>query len=372
MSTRVTSVPFLDLARQHAGLQPELSDAIGAVIDASAFILGPDVAAFEREWAEFCEADFAVGVNSGTAAIELSLECLGIGPGDEVIAPANTFVATVFPVMRSGATPVLVDCDPATALVDLDAVEAAMTPRTKAILPVHLYGQPADLGPLLELADRHGVHVVEDACQSHGARYGDRRVGTFGATGCFSFYPGKNLGALGDGGAIVTNDGDLAERLRHARDLGQRQKYDHVAAGRNERLDTIQAAALRVKLAHLDDWNEQRRRAADYYRELLADTELILPEIASGREPVWHLYVVRHDDRDGLRAALDEAGVQTGLHYPRPVHLQDACAGLGYGPGSFPAAEDWSTRGLSLPMFPELERDEQEAVAAAIRRALDR
>ena len=279
-------IPFVGLDRQHAELRPELLEALASVLDGGSFILGDDVEAFEREWAEYCEARFAVGVASGTAAIHLTLEALGIGPGDEVIAPANTFVATVLPVLQLGARPVLVDCDPVTAMIDLDAVAEAVTPRTKAVLPVHLYGQPADLAPLLELADKHGFDVVEDACQAHGARYHGRRVGGIGRAACFSFYPSKNLGTIGDGGAIVTNDERLAAALREKRDLGQRRKYEHVVAGYNERLDTLHAAVLRVKLPHLDRWNAARAALADVYGRCLEDVELQLPALAPEREHV--------------------------------------------------------------------------------------
>ena len=363
-------IPFVGLDRQHAELRPELLEALASVLDGGSFILGDDVEAFECEWAEYCEARFAVGVASGTAAIHLTLEALGIGPGDEVIAPANTFVATVLPVLQLGARPVLVDCDPVTAMIDLDAVAEAVTPRTKAVLPVHLYGQPADLAPLLELADKHGFDVVEDACQAHGARYRGRRVGGIGRAACFSFYPSKNLGTIGDGGAIVTNDERLAAALREKRDLGQRRKYEHVVAGYNERLDTLHAAVLRVKLPHLDRWNAARAALADVYGRCLEDVELQLPALAPEREHVWHLYVVRTRERDRARAALAEAGIATGLHYPVPVHLQPAFRSLGYAEGSFPAAEAWSREGLSLPMFPELHGDEAVRVAGELTRAL--
>lgn len=361
-----TTIPFVDLARQHAGIREEMDEAITHVIDSGAFILGPDVERFESEWAEFCEADHAIGVASGTAAIHLLLEAAGVGPGDEVIVPANTFVASALPVMHRGARPVLVDCDPVSATLDLEAVSAAVTPRTRAVIAVHLYGQAADMDPLLRLAERHGFEVFEDACQAHGARYRGRRVGALGTAGCFSFYPSKNLGALGDGGAIVTNDGELADRLRKIRDLGQARKYEHVMLGHNERLDTLHAAVLRVKLRHLEGWNESRRQRARSYAARLADSEVVLPEELEGREHVWHLYVIRTADRDRVRASLDADGVQTGLHYPIPVHLQGAFSSLGYEEGAFPVAEQWSRGGLSLPMFAELEESEVAAVARVL------
>lgn len=365
-SVRSTQVPFVDLGRQHAEVRDEMDAAIARVIETSSLILGPDVAAFEEEFAAFCEAEHAIGVGSGTAAIQLVLEALGIGAGDEVIVPANTFIASVLPVAHLGARPVLVDCDPVTALIDVDAVARAVTPSTRAVIPVHLYGQPADMSALLELGEQHGFDVIEDACQAHGARYRGKRVGSLGRAGCFSFYPSKNLGALGDGGSIVTNDSDLADHLAKLRDLGQGRKYEHVVPGHNERLDTLQAAVLRVKLPHLDRWNEARRAHAAEYAERLADTNVAVPEVAGDREHVWHLYVIRSFERDRLREVLDAEGIQTGLHYPVPVHLQAAFASLGHGQGSFPVAEAWSREGLSLPMFAELESAEIDAVARAL------
>ena len=365
-SIRATTIPFVDLARQHAQIRDEIDAAVAQVIDDSAFILGPDVELFEAEWADFCEAEHAIGVASGTSAIHLVLEALGVGAGDEVIVPANTFIASVLPVVHRGATPVLVDCDPITATIDIDAVAQAVTPRTRAVIAVHLYGQPADMDPLLELGVRHGFDVLEDACQAHGARYRGRRVGALGRAGCFSFYPSKNLGALGDGGAVVTNDGELADRLRKLRDLGQARKYEHVLPGHNERLDTLHAAVLRVKLRYLDEWNEARRQHARDYADRLRDTGVLLPEAADEREHVWHLYVVRSPDRERIRESLENEGIQTGLHYPVPVHLQGAIAPLGYDVGAFPIAEQWSREGLSLPMFAELELSEVAAVARAL------
>jgi dTDP-4-amino-4,6-dideoxygalactose transaminase len=361
----VTTIPFVDLARQHAQIREEIDTAIAQVVGDGAFILGPDVQLFETEWAEFCEAKHAIGVASGTAAIQLTLEALGVGAGDEVIVPANTFVATVLPVVHLGATPVLVDCDPITATIDVDAVAQAVTPRTRAVIAVHLYGQSAEMDPLLELGEHHGFDVLEDACQAHGARYRGRRVGALGRAGCFSFYPSKNLGALGDGGAVVTNDPELADRLRKLRDLGQARKYEHVLQGHNERLDTLQAAVLRVKLRRLQEWNEARQRHAKDYAARLAGTGVLVPEAVDGREHVWHLYVVRSSDRERIRGSLEAEGIQTGLHYPVPVHLQEVFAPLGHGVGAFPVAEQWSREGLSLPMFAELRPAEIEAVARA-------
>jgi dTDP-4-amino-4,6-dideoxygalactose transaminase len=360
------AVPFVDLARIHEPLRSEIDAALAAVVDSGAFILGPDVAEFERDWADYCGVEHAVGVSSGTAAIELALDALGVGPGDEVIAPALTFLATVLPALHLGAKPVLVDCDPETATIDPSAVERALGERTKAIMAVHLYGQPADMDALRRIADEAGVALIEDAAQAHGARYGDRRAGSLGHVACFSFYPSKNLGALGDGGAVVTDDEAIADHVRRARDLGQVRKYEHVVAGRNERLDTLQAAVLRVKLPQLDDWNESRRAAAAGYARLLGDFALELPVEANGREHVWHLYVVRADERDRLRDALAAAGIATGLHYPLPLHLEPILAGLGHRRGDFPVAEDWSFRGFSLPMFGGIEEREVASVAEAL------
>ncbi len=365
-----TAIPFVDLARVHEPIREELDAALAAVIDPGAFILGPDVAAFEREWADFCGVAHAVGVGSGTAAIALVLEALGVGPGDEVIVPALTFIATVLPVLHLGAKPVLVDCEPGTATIDPSAVQAALSERTKAVIAVHLYGQPADMNALGALAEAAGVALIEDAAQAHGARFAGRRAGSLGRAACFSFYPSKNLGALGDGGAVVTDDSAIAEHVRRARDLGQVRKYEHVLAGYNERLDTLQAAALRVKLRHLDGWNESRRAAAAAYGQLLAEADLDLPEEAKGREHVWHLYVVRSDERDRVREALERAGIATGLHYPLPLHLEPVLASLGHRRGDFPAAEDWTSRGLSLPMFAGMKETEVAAVADAVARAI--
>jgi dTDP-4-amino-4,6-dideoxygalactose transaminase len=349
-------------------MRAEIQAALAGTVDSGAFILGPDVAEFEREWAAYCGAEHAVGVASGTAAIGLVLEALGVGPGDEVVAPALTFIATVLPALHLGAKPVLVDCDPATATIDPAAVRGALSERTKAIVAVHLYGQPAELDALQEIADEAGVALIEDAAQAHGARYRGRRTGSFGRAACFSFYPSKNLGALGDGGAVVTNDPAIDEHVRRACDLGQKRKYEHVLAGHNERLDTLQAAVLRTKLRYLDEWNESRRAAAEGYARALAELDLELPIEAQEREHVWHLYVIRSDERDRLRASLGEAGIATGLHYPLPLHLEPVLADLGHRRGDFPVAEDWSFRGLSLPMFAGIEDAEVTAVAEALAR----
>jgi dTDP-4-amino-4,6-dideoxygalactose transaminase len=314
------------------------------------------VAAFEREWASYCSVAHAVGVSSGTAALELAYEAVGVGPGDEVIAPANTFIATVLPLFKLGAAPVLVDCDEY-GQIDPAKAAAAVTERTKAVVGVDLYGHPCDADALQAVCDEHGLVLVEDAAQAHGAEYRGRRCGSLGRIAAFSFYPGKNLGAYGDAGAVVTDDEELADRIRVLRDLGQRRKYEHVALGGNERLDSVHAAVLRVKLRHLDDWNAARRRHAETYSTRL-DGAVVTPEVAPWADPVWHLYVIRADNRDELRAALDEAGIATAMHYPLPLHLQPALARLGHAEGDFPAAEEWARTLLSLPMFAELEDEE--------------
>ncbi len=366
-ATDKTTVPFVDLERIHLPLRSEIDAAIAGVVDSSAFIQGPEVGAFEREWAAYCGAEHGVGVASGTCAIGLALEALEIGPGDEVIVPALTFIASVLPVLRLGATPVFVDSDHATATIDPAAANAAVTSRTKAIIAVHLYGQPADMDALQAIADPAGIALLEDAAQAHGARYRGRRTGTFGRAACFSFYPSKNLGAFGDAGAVVTNDAELADRVRLLRDLGQARKYEHVLLGHNERLDTLQAAVLRCKLEHLDRWNESRRAAAELYAEALSGLNVELPVVADDREHVWHLYVIRRADRDDLRSALAERRVATGVHYPLPLHLEPSLAFLSHRRGDFPVAEDWASRGLSLPMFADIEASEIARVAAALR-----
>jgi dTDP-4-amino-4,6-dideoxygalactose transaminase len=362
-------IQFVDLARQYQNLKPEMDAAILQAVGRGDYILGEDTREFEKEFAAFNQAPFCVGVGDGTDALHLALLALGIGRGDEVIVPANTFIASPLAISMSGATPVLVDCDPEFHQIDPRAVERSLTPRTKAIMPVHLYGHPADLDPLLQIARDRKLAIVEDAAQAHGATYRGRPCGTIGDIGCFSFYPGKNLGAYGDGGAVVTSNPALAEKVSLLRNYGQKVKYVHTLKGFNSRLDTVQAAVLRVKLKRLAGWNEQRRRAAARYGELLAGTKLGLPRVAPGASPVWHLYVVQTADRARLQRALDAAGVAHGIHYPVPVHLQPAYQELGLGAGSFPVAEALASRIISLPMFPEIRDDELERVAAACKSA---
>jgi dTDP-4-amino-4,6-dideoxygalactose transaminase len=362
------TIPLVDLKRQYASIKEEIDTAVLDAVGSTQYILGEEVKLFEEEWAEYCSVRHCVGVASGTAAIELALQALEVEPGDEVVAPANTFIASILPVVRLGATPVLVDCDPVTAQIDVGQVAAAVTERTKAVVGVDLYGHPCDADPLQSVCDEHGLTLVEDACQAHGARYRGRRCGSLGRIAAFSFYPGKNLGAYGDAGAVTTDDDDLAERIRLLRDLGQRQKYEHVVIGANERLDTLQAAVLRVKLRHLDRWNDLRRAHAAAYEELLAGV-VEAPTTAEWAEHVWHLYVIRTPNRDGLRDALAAEQVWAGMHYPLPLHLQPALRSLGYAEGAFPATEAWARTLLSLPLFPELEADEIETVASLVRSA---
>jgi dTDP-4-amino-4,6-dideoxygalactose transaminase len=361
----VTRINFVDLGRQYESLRAEVEPAVLSALASCQYILGEEVATFEREWAAYCGVEHAVGVSSGTAALQLAYEVVGVGSGDEVIAPANTFIASVLPLFRLGAKPVLVDCD-AYGQIDVAQAEAAIGPRTKAIVGVHLFGHPCDAAALASLCDERGIAFVEDAAQAHGAELDGRRCGTFGRVAAFSFYPGKNLGAYGDAGAVVTDDPELAERLRVLRDLGQARKYEHVVLGGNERLDTVQAAVLRVKLRHLDGWNALRRDHASAYGRLFAGA-VDVPRVADGADPVWHLYVIHAENRDELRAALDAADVATGLHYPTPLHLQPALARLGHAEGDFPESERRARTLLSLPMFPELRRDEVERVAAVVR-----
>ena len=363
-------VPFIDLRAQYRAIRAEVDEAIRRVLESSAFILGREVEAFERAFAEYVGARECVGVSNGTAAIQLALAACGVRPGDEVIVPANTFFATAEAVSTAGATPVFVDCDPATCNIDAGKIEAAVTERTRAVIPVHLYGQPADLDAVFEVARRHDLIVVEDAAQAHGARYKGRRVGALGRAGCFSFYPGKNLGAYGEGGAVVTDDPEVARRVRMLRDHGSERKYRHELVGYNFRLEGIQGAVLGVKLKYLDGWNELRRAHAARYRELLAPLEdagaLALPREAPYAEHVYHLFVVQTEARDALQRYLSSAGVQTGIHYPVPVHLQPAYAPLGHKEGDFPRAEAQARRVLSLPMFAELTGWQLKYVADAV------
>jgi dTDP-4-amino-4,6-dideoxygalactose transaminase len=366
-------VPFLDVVGQDSSLRGEILRRFSEVCADGRFVLGPAVEEFERAFAAYCEAEECVCVNSGTSALHLALRGLGVGPGDEVITTPLTFVATAWAITYVGATPVFVDVGPASRTLDPTLLEAAITPRTRAILPVHLYGQPADMGPILHIARGRSIPVVEDACQAHGARYRGRRVGALGAAGCFSFYPGKNLGGYGEGGALVTNDRALAAEARVLRDHGQRQRYHHETVGYNYRMDALQGAVLSAKLPHLDDWNARRRSHAARYLDLLSSLEdVVLPVPADDRESVFHLFVMELEQRDAVARSLNQAGVQTGLHYPVPVHLQPAYRHLGLAPGSFPHAERVARRCLSLPLFPHLTEEQARYVSASLAGALVR
>jgi dTDP-4-amino-4,6-dideoxygalactose transaminase len=361
-----TEVPFLDLQAQYANLRDEIIGAMITVADSTRYALGPEVNSFEQRFADYVGADHCVAVNSGTSALHLALIAAGVGPGDEVITVPLTFIATSWAISYVGATPVFVDVDPVTYTMDPEQVEARLTPKTTAILPVHLYGQPADMAPIMEIGQRHGIPVIEDAAQAHGARYMDRPVGSWGLLGCYSFYPGKNLGAAGEGGAIVTNDATIADRLRGLRDHAQSRRYHHTELGFNYRMDAIQGAVLNVKLQYLESWTADRRAHAAAYFELLEDLPIQLPAEAGNRRHVRHLYVILHPERYRLQAELEAHGVSTGLHYPIPVHLQDAYAHLGYRPGDFPVTERVAAQCLSLPMYAELTREQLEAVASAL------
>ena len=363
-------VPLVDLAAEYRAIQEEVGDAVNRVLTSTDFVLGQELALFEREFAGFCGARHALGVDCGLSALELILRAYGIGPGDEVIVPANTFIASALAVSSVGATPVLVDIDAETYTMDVAALPRAITPRTKAVLPVHLYGQPADMYRICKIARRHGIRVIEDACQAHGARYRGRRTGSLGDAAAFSFYPAKNLGAYGDGGMVVTSDPSAARYIEMARNYGQREKYHHEILGHNHRLDTLQAAMLRAKLRRLDERNAARRRHAQTYTRMLQGSGAALPAVASGVEPVWHLFVIRVDRRDALRAYLAEGGISCGIHYPVPIHLQKAYSSLGCRKGDFPVTERYAEQILSLPMYPELTPEMIEYVAASIHRFL--
>ena len=358
-------IPFLDVGAAYLELKPEIDAAIARVLDSGWYILGPEVDAFEAEYAAYCEAQHAIGVANGLDALHLALLAMGVGPGDEVIVPSNTYIATWLAVSQCGATPVPVEPVEATYNIDPARIEAAITPATRVILPVHLYGQPADLDPILAIARKHGLRVLEDAAQAHGARYKGRRIGAHGDAVAWSFYPGKNLGALGDGGAVTTNDPELADRIRVLRNYGSRVKYVNEVKGFNSRLDPIQAAVLRVKLRVLDEWSARRQGIAQRYLEGLAGSGLVLPQVPEWAEPVWHLFVVRHPERNALVKRLNEAGVGTLIHYPVPPHLQEAYAEMGFGVGAFPVAERMAGEVVSLPMGGQMAEASIDVVCEA-------
>jgi dTDP-4-amino-4,6-dideoxygalactose transaminase len=360
------TVPFVDLKQQYLSIKDDVLASVARVFESTQFVLGKEVGAFEEEFASYCGVTHAVGVNTGTSALHLALLAAGVGPGDEVITVPMTFVATVAAVVYTGARPVFVDVDPRTYTMDPRRIESVITKRTKAILPVHLYGNPADMDPILEIARRHGLVVIEDAAQAHGAEYRGRRCGSMGEFGCFSFYPGKNLGAYGEGGLVTTSNPEFARKLRMLRDWGAEKKYQHVLKGYNYRLDTVQAAILRIKLRHLEAWTEARRAHAAAYRGVLADSGLVLPAETADSRHVYHVYAVLTQRRQEMIEALNARGVQTGIHYPIPVHLLPAHSDLQYKAGDFPVAEQVAAQELSLPMFPELTEEHIQAVGQAV------
>jgi dTDP-4-amino-4,6-dideoxygalactose transaminase len=375
-------IPLVDLYAQYQAIKPEVDAAIQRVIANSSYILGPEVKTFEDDWAAFCQVKHAVGTDSGTAALHLALLLLEVGPGDEVITSTHTFIATAEVISLTGARPVFVDVDPRTYNLDPEKVKDAISPRTKVLMPVHLYGQPAEMDPLLEIAKEHNLRVIEDAAQAHGATYHGRPAGSMGDIACFSFYPGKNLGAYGDGGMLVTNDSELANRAQMLRNHGRRDKYEHLLVGYGYRLDALQAAILGVKLKHLDNWNAQRRAHAAYYTELLSGLDVVTPFEPAHLCGVYHLYVIATPQRppprpgtpqdsaagrDSLLNHLKARGIEAGIHYPIPLHLQPVYRNLGYRPGDFPHAERAANHVLSLPMYPELTNEQIEYVAEAVR-----
>ncbi len=360
-------VPFVDLRTQYLSIKAEIDTAVLNVFDSTQFVLGKEVAAFEELFAAYTQTSYVMGVNTGTSALHLSLLAAGIGKGDEVITTPFTFIATVSAIDYTGATPVFVDIDPATFTIDPANIEAAITPRTKAILPVHLYGQPADMDPIMEIAKRHGLVVIEDAAQAHGAEYKGRRVGSIGDLGCFSFYPGKNLGAYGEGGAVTTNNPEFARTVRMLRDWGAERKYYHDLKGYNYRLEGVQGAVLKVKMKYIEGWTEARRAIAARYDAALAGTGVRTPAAAPDCRHVYHIYAIRDAQRDALQTYLHDHGVSTGIHYPIPVHLQRAFAELGHKEGDFPHSEAAANEVLSIPMYPELPQDQQDIVIAALK-----
>lgn len=368
MST--SSVPFLDLKAAYVELKPEIDVAVARVLDSGWYILGEEVESFETEFASYCGSRHCIGVANGLDALHLALRALDVGPGDEVIVPSNTYIATWIAVSQAGATPVPVEPDPLTHNLDPARIAAAITSRTRVLMPVHLYGQPADLEPVLALAREHGLRVVEDAAQAHGARYRGKRIGAHGDLVAWSFYPGKNLGALGDAGALTTDDADLADRLRALRNYGSRVKYVNDEAGWNSRLDPLQAAVLRVKLRHLDAWNARRSALAAAYGEALAGLDVVRPFVPEWADPAWHLYVVEVERRDEVQRELAARGIGSLIHYPIPPHRQQAYAKAGFAKGSLPIAERLAGRVLSLPMGPQLDLSAPRTVAAALREIL--
>jgi len=366
MQTELETVPYLDLRAQYRPLSSDLLRALEEVCESTGFAQGQATADFETKFATYCGVDHCVSLNSGTSALHLALRCLDVGPGDEVVTVSMTFIATAWAISYVGATPVFVDINPVRRTLDTDRLEAAITPRTKAIIPVHLYGMPAEMDRIMAIADRHGVPVIEDAAQAHGARYRGKRVGQFGQIACFSFYPSKNLGAYGEGGALITNDASIAQRARSLRDHAQSQKYLHEEIGYNYRMDTFQGAVLAIKLKHLDEWNKARIDCARQYTELLKGSSYKVPADISDSECVWHCYVIETAERNRVRSGLQDVGIQSAVHYPVPIHLQKAYAHLNYRTGDLPVTEALCERCLSLPIYPELSKEKISRVASVL------
>ena len=364
--TEMETVPYLDLRAQYRTLRSEVLRALEEVCESTSFAQGRATSEFEAKFAAYCGVDHCISLNSGTSALHLALRCLDVGPGDEVVTVSMTFIATAWAISYVGATPVFVDIDPVRRTLNPDNLEAAITSRTKAIIPVHLYGMPAEMDRIKEIAERHGMPVIEDAAQAHGARYRGRRVGQFGQIACFSFYPSKNLGAYGEGGALITNDASIAQRARSLRDHAQSQKYLHDEIGYNYRMDSFQGAVLSIKLKHLDEWNTARIDCARQYTELLKDSSYKLPAHISDSECVWHCYVIETPERDRVRSALQDVGIQSAIHYPVPIHLQKAYAHLDYRSGDLPVTEALCEHCLSLPIYPELSKEKMSRVASVL------
>ena len=360
------NVPYLDLRAQYRTLRSEILSALEDVCESTSFAQGAATAKFEDQFAAYCGVNHCVTLNSGTSALHLALRCLDVGPGDEVVTVSMTFIATAWAISYVGATPVFVDIDPERRTLNPDKLEAAITPRTKAIIPVYLYGMPAEMDRIMAVADRHGLPVIEDAAQAHGARYQNKRVGQFGQISCFSFYPSKNLGAYGEGGALITQDGSIAHRARSLRNHAQSQKYFHDEVGYNYRMDSFQAAVLAIKLKHLGEWNTARNNCAQLYTQLLQNSSYKAPANIPDSECVWHCYVIETRDRDRIRSGLQDAGIQSAVHYPLPVHLQKAYSHLGYKTGDLPVTEALCEKGLALPIYPELSREKISRVASVL------
>jgi dTDP-4-amino-4,6-dideoxygalactose transaminase len=360
-------IPLADLKTQYHSIKAEIDSAISGILESSQFILGREVAAFEEAFAAYCGGRHAIAVNSGTSALHLALLAAGVGEGDEVITVPYSFVATAAAIRYTGAKPVFVDIDAASFNIDVNAIEAAITPRTKAIMPVHLFGQPADMDPILDIARRHNLLVIEDAAQAHGAEYKGRRVGSIGDFGCFSFYPGKNLGAYGEGGAVVTNNPEAARTIRLLRNWGQEESYKHILRGYNYRMEGLQGAILRVKLKYLPQWTEARRAHGETYNRLLAGAGVITPAVMAYARHVFHVYALRTPNRQALQSAMTAAGVQTAVYYPIPIHMLEAHQDLGYRPGQFPVSERMCEEELSLPVYPELTQQQIEMIAGVAR-----